>query len=200
MRDELQRMAKRMSGHLDEWYPEACSDRNAWLGRDGDNWERGSYWIDGLYPLARLLGDKSLDAKTKKWIDWTIDHQRQDGYIGPTASRSEDRKQPPPAGAQIAQPDELWPRIVMLKVMQQCTLDSGDVWAIECLTRYFHYQFDRLPNAPLHDPDDPGSGSLWVAQCGGDNLLVVLWLHNSNRRRVASNACRFNLLTDGTCH
>ena len=35
LRDELQRMADGMSGHLDEWYPEVCGDRNAWLGGDG---------------------------------------------------------------------------------------------------------------------------------------------------------------------
>ena len=40
LRDELQRMADGMTGHLDQWYPEVCGPRNAWLGGDGDTWER----------------------------------------------------------------------------------------------------------------------------------------------------------------
>jgi hypothetical protein len=69
LRDELQRMANGMTGHLDEWYPEVCGERNAWLGGDGDTWERGPYWIDGLYPLARLLDDQALQAKAQRWIE-----------------------------------------------------------------------------------------------------------------------------------
>ena len=68
LRDELQRMADGMTGHLDQWYPEVCGPRNAWLGGDGDTWERGPYWIDGLYPLAKLLGDQQLEEKTMPWI------------------------------------------------------------------------------------------------------------------------------------
>ena len=61
-----------MTGHLDPWYPKFCGPRNAWLGGDGDTWERGPYWIDGLYPLARLLGDEQLEAKAMLWIEWTL--------------------------------------------------------------------------------------------------------------------------------
>ena len=83
LRDELQRMADGMTGHLDEWYPEVCGPRNAWLGGDGDTWERGPYWIDGLYPLAKLLDDEELEAKAMKWIEWTLANQRANGQIGP---------------------------------------------------------------------------------------------------------------------
>ena len=38
-------------------------DSNAWLGGDGDAWERGPYWIDGLLPLAYILNDNGLKAK-----------------------------------------------------------------------------------------------------------------------------------------
>ena len=75
----LERMAAGMTGHLDEWYPEVCGDRNAWLGGDGDTWERGPYWIDGLYPLARLLKDETLIAKAMPWIEWTLANQRDNG-------------------------------------------------------------------------------------------------------------------------
>ena len=63
LEDELKRMSKGMTGKLDEWYPEVCGPRNAWLGGDGDTWERGPYWIDGLYPLAKILNDQELCQK-----------------------------------------------------------------------------------------------------------------------------------------
>lgn len=178
LRDELRRMAEGMTGHLDRWYPEVCGPRNAWLGGDGDTWERGPYWIDGLYPLSQLLGDESLQAKAMVWIDWTLENQREDGYIGPRELRDEDRTRPPPSGAQVLKPDDWWPRMVMLKILQQHYLATGDQRVIECLDGYFRYQLKTLPDAPLYEPGNPRSGSWWAAQRGGDNLLVVLWFYN----------------------
>lgn len=178
LRDELERMAAGMSGHLDEWYPEVCGERNAWLGGDGDTWERGPYWIDGLYPLARLLENDTLLEKTKPWIEWTLANQRDNGQIGPYETRDEDRTRPAPQGAQVHKPGDWWPRMVMLKILQQHYMATGDERVIDCLTRYFKHQLEELPKRPLHDPANPDSGSWWAAQRGGDNLMVVLWLYN----------------------
>ena len=52
LRDQLFRQASGMTGHLDGIVPNIMGDRNGWLGGDGDKWERGPYWIDGLVPLA----------------------------------------------------------------------------------------------------------------------------------------------------
>jgi len=178
LRDELSRMATGMTGHLDEWYPEVAGPRNAWLGGDGDTWERGPYWIDGLYPLARILKDEVLLAKALPWIEWTLTHQRADGYIGPPVIDEQARKVPPPKGAQVLKPDDWWPRMVMLKILQQHYDATHDERVLTCLKKYFAYQLKTLPDAPLHDPKNPRSGSWWAAERGGDNLLVVLWLYN----------------------
>lgn len=178
LREELQRMAGGMSGHLDEWYPEVCGARNAWLGGDGDTWERGPYWIDGLYPLARLLDDRGLQAKAQQWIDWTLTHQRADGYIGPVELKKAARTQPPPRGAQIGHAGDWWPRMVMLKILQQHYDATRDPRVVTVLDKYFRYQLQTLPTAPLHDPGNPKSGSYWAAQRGADNLMVVLWFYN----------------------
>ncbi len=178
LRDELRRMAKGMTGNLDAWYPEVCGPRNAWLGGDGDTWERGPYWIDGLYPLARLLNDDKLIAKARPWVEWTLNNQRANGDIGPVALDPADRTQPPPRGAQVLKPDDWWPRMVMLKILQQHYLATGDQRVIDCMTKYFRYQLKTLPGRPLHDAKNPKSGSWWAAQRGGDNLMVVLWLYN----------------------
>jgi DUF1680 family protein len=178
LRNELERMAAGMTGHLDEWYPEVCGPRNAWLGGDGDTWERGPYWIDGLYPLARILGDEALQKKTQAWIEWTLANQREDGYIGPVELKNEDRTQPPPRGAQVHKPDDWWPRMVMLKILQQHYSATGDERVVECLKKYFRYQLKTLPDEPLQAPPGGRGGSWWAAQRGGDNLMVVLWFYN----------------------
>lgn len=178
LQDELLRMAKGMSGNLDLWYPEVCGSRNAWLGGDGDAWERGPYWIDGLYPLAYLLNDASLIKKADAWVEWTLTHQREDGYIGPVQLGPENRKQPPPPGAQVDQPDDWWPRMVMLKVLQQRYQATGDQRVIDVMTRYFRFQLKTLPDAPLQAPPGGKGGSWWARQRGGENLMSVLWLYN----------------------
>ena len=60
LRDQLQRQADGLTGHLDSVYPEVMGPRNGWLGGDGDVWERGPYWIDGLLPLAYTHGDEDI--------------------------------------------------------------------------------------------------------------------------------------------
>ncbi|MBI5691494.1 MAG: glycoside hydrolase family 127 protein [Verrucomicrobia bacterium] len=175
---ELRRMAAGMTGQLDLWYPEVCGPRNAWLGGDGDTWERGPYWIDGLYPLARLLRDDALVAKAMRWIDWTLAHQRDDGYFGPRLVEEGARTRPPPAGAQVHKPDDWWPRMVMLKILQQHYDATRDPRVVEALRRYFRYQLAMLPSAPLKAPPNGQGGSWWAEQRGADNLHVVLWLYN----------------------
>lgn len=63
---ELQRDG--LTGHLDSIYELVCGPNNAWVGGQGDCWERGPYWLDGLMPLAYLLDDENLKAKAQEWI------------------------------------------------------------------------------------------------------------------------------------
>jgi hypothetical protein len=178
LEDELRRMAAGMTGHLDAWYPEVCGPRNAWLGGDGDTWERGPYWIDGLYPLARILRDDALTAKAMRWVEWTLQNQRDDGYIGPRLVDEKSRTRPPPKGAQILKPDDWWPRMVMLKILQQHYGATRDPRVLDVLRKYFRYQLATLPTAPLKAPPGGQGGSWWAEQRGADNLMVVLWLYN----------------------
>ncbi len=60
MEEQLNRMVTGMTGEMDTIYEQVMGPRNGWLGGDGDVWERGPYWIDGLLPLAYILDDKEL--------------------------------------------------------------------------------------------------------------------------------------------
>lgn len=166
MEDQLLRMKKGMTGHLDQVYEQVMGQRNGWLGGDGDVWERGPYWIDGLLPLAYILDDEELKKKVQSWIEWSLASQKGNGYFGPDTDR------PYEPGLQRDNAYDWWPKMVMLKIMQQYYSATGDERVIQLLTNYFKYQLKTLPESPL------GHWTFWGEQRGGDNLMVVYWLYN----------------------
>ncbi len=92
--EQLRLMRSGMTGHLDELYEKVVGPRNGWLGGDGDGWERGPYWLDGLLPLAYLLDDEELKEKVMPWIEWTLTHQAESGYFGPVPFEEEPAPEP----------------------------------------------------------------------------------------------------------
>ncbi|MBO9572817.1 MAG: glycoside hydrolase family 127 protein, partial [Chitinophagaceae bacterium] len=166
---QLQKMKTGMTGQLDKLYPIVLGSRNGWLGGDGDVWERGPYWIDGLVPLAYILNDEALKNKIKPWIEWSINNQMADGYFGPTPPAKEPEDEP---GIQRGLARDWWPKMVMLKALQQYYMATEDKRVIDLMTKYFKYQLNTLPTTPL------GHYSWWGSQRGADNLLVVYWLYN----------------------
>ena len=166
LQEQLRRQADGLTGHLDEVYPEVMGPSNAWLGGDGDAWERGPYWIDGLLPLAWILDDETLKAKASAWVEAILSSQRPDGALGP----AEDH--PYVYGLQRGKSQDWWPRMVALKVLQQYYSATGDTRVIDCLKAYFAYQLHSLPDKPLDHWSD------WGAWRGADNLQMVYWLYN----------------------
>lgn len=164
---ELQRDG--LTGHLDSIYEVVCGPNNGWLGGTGDGWERGPYWIDGLVPLAYILDDEELKAKAQEWIEWSINNQRDDGYFGPVPLEEGYQKI---EGTQQGNREDWWPKMVMLKVLQQYFTATEDQRVIELMTKYFRYQFETLDEYPL------GNWTYWANRRGGDNLAVVYWLYN----------------------
>lgn len=166
LKEQLQRQVDGMTGNMDTLYDRVMGPRNGWLGGDGDVWERGPYWIDGLLPLAYIMDNKNLKEKVQPWIEWTLQSQKSNGYFGP----EEDKE--PEAGIQRTNAKDWWPKMVMLKVMQQYYTTTKDERVITFLTNYFKYQLAELPSTPLD------TWTFWGKQRGGDNLMVVYWLYN----------------------
>src|SRR5687767_7273353 len=79
LKEMLLRQKTGSTGNLDKLYPLVMSDRNGWLGGDGDQWERGPYWVDGLLPLAYILKDQELIKKANRWVEWSLNSQQPDG-------------------------------------------------------------------------------------------------------------------------
>ena len=166
---QLELMRDRMTGHLDELYPSVVGKRNGWLGGDGDGWERGVYWLDGLLPLAWLLDDDALKEKAMAWIEWTLNSQTETGYFGPVPFEEASPVEP---GLQKGMRQDWWPKMVMLKVLKQYYEVSGDERVIDLMLNYFRFQLEELPETPLDN------WTFWANRRGGDNLMVVHWLYN----------------------
>ncbi|MDQ2842911.1 MAG: glycoside hydrolase family 127 protein [Acidobacteriota bacterium] len=124
---------------------------SGWLGGTGESWERGPYFVDGLVPLAYLLGNQTLKTKAQKFIDWTLASQTPDGMFGPKSN------------------DDWWPRMVMLKALTQYQEVTDDPRVIPFLSKYFAYQLNTLPSRPLRD---------WGKFRWQDNVLTVIWMYN----------------------
>jgi hypothetical protein len=141
-----------LTGHLDEFWPD-LSANSAWLGGKGEGWERGPYYLDGLVPLAYQLNDVELIGKVRKWVNWTLEHQREDGFLGPEKNT------------------DWWPDMIMLKVLTQYQEATGDPRVIPALEKFFAYQSRTLAENPLRK---------WAIYRWGDELYSVLWLYNRN--------------------
>lgn len=148
--NQLKLQAAGLSGHLDEFWPD-LGPNSGWLGGTGESWERGPYFLDGLVPLAYLTQNPVLIAKVKKWLNWTLDHQTQEGWIGPTKNQ------------------DWWPNFVMLKVLTQYQEASGDGRVIPLMTKYFAYQAAHLDERPLKE---------WAVYRWQDEVMSILWLYN----------------------
>ena len=147
--NQLKVQANGLSGHLDEFWPD-LGPNNGWLGGDGESWERGPYYLDGLLPLAHLLDDERLLDKVEPWIEWTLNSGDERGFFGPR------------------DPD-WWPRMVMLKVLMMHYEVSEDERVLRLMSDYFRYQMRALPVRPLHN---------WSWARAMDNVLVAHWLYN----------------------
>jgi DUF1680 family protein len=150
LKNQLEIQANGLSGHLDDTWADVDAD-SGWLGGEGESWERGPYFLDGLIPLAWLLDDARLKSKAQRFVDWTLDHQAANGMIGSSSN------------------DDWWPRIVMLKALTQYQEVTGDARIIPVMDKYFRHQLEELPRRPLRD---------WGKFRWQDAVLSVIWLYN----------------------
>ncbi|HEV7349060.1 beta-L-arabinofuranosidase domain-containing protein [Telluribacter sp.] len=173
LRNQLLIMEKGTTGHLDEVHNKIKKD-NGWLGGKGDGWEETPYWLDGAVPLAYLLDSKPLQEKVLRYINWTLDHQRPSGYFGPITKAEREQ------GVQITadnceQGEDWWPKMIMLKVLQQYYTASQDPRVIPFMTKYFHYQLQSLKKCPV------GKWTEWATSRGTDNVMMAQWLYGITR-------------------
>ena len=129
LRNQLELQAEGLTGRLPEIW-EDVSARSAWLGGKGEAWERGPYYLDGLFPLAFLLRGPALRERAQAWVEAILASQREDGFFGPARNL------------------DWWPRFVVLKTLATYTQATGDRRVLEFMgayLRYMHRGIDGMP-------------------------------------------------------
>lgn len=148
LKRQLEIQASGLTGHIDDYWPDLVN--SSWRGREGEAWERGPYYLDGLVPLAYLLEDETLIKKVKSWIDPIIRSSTDSGWYGP--SRNKDR----------------WPLAVANKALMQYYEASRDTNALNVLKKYFRYLHDTPPDWPDKE---------WRGVRAMENAVTGYWLY-----------------------
>ncbi|MGC8638274.1 MAG: beta-L-arabinofuranosidase domain-containing protein [Isosphaeraceae bacterium] len=151
--DQLRVQASGISGHLDEFWPDIKN--SAWIGGKAEGWERLPYWLDGFVPLAYLLDDPALEARAKRVIDYVLDHQQADGWLGPVGDT---------AGHKPYDPWPLFPLFKALMQYQEATADPRVVPALEKCARKIGQVMDQTP---LYS---------WAKMRAADFAVAMIWL------------------------
>lgn len=157
LRDQLRVQAGGLSGHLDEFWPSIADSK--WIGGGGEGWERGPYWLDGVVPLAILLDDAALKAKAQHWMDYILDHQHADGWLGTIEDGHEGE------GQHVPDP---WPIFVLLKAMTQWQEATGDARVIPAMRRVLRRIDILLDERPLES---------WAAMRWFELSVSLRWLY-----------------------
>jgi hypothetical protein len=148
LKSQLEAQAAGLTGNLDDFWPDLVN--SSWRGGEGEAWERGPYYLDGLVPLAYQLGDERLINKVKTWIEPIITSSRDTGWYGP--AKNKDR----------------WPLAVANKVLMQYYEATGDKRALDVLTKYFRYLHDSKPDWPDKE---------WRGVRAMENAVTGFWLY-----------------------
>jgi hypothetical protein len=153
--DQLLVQKNGLTGHIEEIWDDLGSN-SGWLGGTGESWERGPYYLDGLVPLAYLLRDETLQEKARKWIEWILSSQTDDGFFGPFNN------------------NDWWPRIVVLKAVMQYHSATGDDRIPFFMDRFFRHHLRNLKNRPFE---------MWGTPRGPEELLPIFYLYNFTKEQ-----------------
>lgn len=102
MKEALTTQRNGLTGHIQ--VAGAPFDKEGWgdaTQKKMDRWEdfeQTGYWADGALRCGYLINDPELTQRVKEWIDFQIDHPKEDGFIGPELHN-------------------LWPHVVFFRVI-----------------------------------------------------------------------------------
>jgi uncharacterized protein len=157
---QLHIQADSLSGHLDEFWPDVRESR--WFGGEAEGWERAPYWLDGVVPLAFLLDDSTLKEKVKRYITYILDHQHEDGWLGPRQSFIKAEEQGH---------FDIWSLFLAMKVLVQYHDATGEERAVEAVARCLRKIDEHIDRASLFN---------WGMFRWFEALIAIYWLYEKS--------------------
>jgi hypothetical protein len=154
LKTQLQIQANGLSGHLDEFWPDIKD--SAWTGGKAEGWERAPYWLDGIVPLAYSLDDPALKAKAQRFIDYVLEHQQPDGWLGPVTDGKHPEYDP-------------WPQFVLFKALTQYQEATGDPRVLPAIQRALKKIDAVISKKPLES---------WAKFRAADLMVTVFWVYD----------------------
>lgn len=88
LHDQLSLSASGLGGNLFTFYRYVA--RSTWLGGTeeySELHESAPYWFNYIVPLAWTLDDARLKAQANQFLDYLLEHQAADGWLGPETTR-----------------------------------------------------------------------------------------------------------------
>lgn len=160
LHNQLRIQADGFTGHLEEHWGDVGPD-NGWIGGEGESWERGPYYLDGLVPLAYVLDDAKLIAKAQRWIEWSLASQREDGSFGPRGPIQS-------VNTDVDKQQDWWHYMIMLKVFTQYEEATADARVVPFLLKFVAFLRGAIERYPLQG---------WAKARGAELALTVQWLY-----------------------
>lgn len=88
LEDQLLLSAEAFPGHAFDFYRYVAD--STWLGGTheySELHEAAPYWFNYIVPLAYTLDDPRLKKQARAFLDYTLEHQAEDGWLGPETTR-----------------------------------------------------------------------------------------------------------------
>lgn len=119
--DQLKIQMNGLTGKLYQIW-DSVGSYSGWLGGTGESWERAPYYLDGLLPISYYLKDEEHMDLCRRFLEWTLNSQDDDGNFGPVATKN-----------------DYWSRFIMMKVFVSYYEISGDPRVLPFMKKYFEY-------------------------------------------------------------
>ena len=125
-----------LSGHLPLFWADV--ENSSWIGGSADTnlHERFPYWLNGIVPLAYQLDDPQLKAMVEKYISYIMDHQSDDGWLGPDDNKDGNL---------------YWSKYLMMFIFKQYYEATGNTMIISSMFKFLHEVHQRMFSIPLGD-------------------------------------------------
>ncbi|KAL8821535.1 MAG: hypothetical protein Q9223_000443 [Gallowayella weberi] len=153
-------MSNGLAGHEYDFYPIVSDSK--WLGGQTEYSplnEGIPYWLNGLVPLAYALDDGRLKNQTGQVVNFILDHQQSDGWLGPESPADRD----------------IWARFPLcLALMQLVEADtSTSARVVPALYKYVSLMHSMLAK-------NIGYEQFWGRVRYPDMIITLQWLYEKH--------------------